>query len=164
MAFSIFGKSFGQKKSTTDYDKNSNEMTDLGFLVDKGFPFAEDQLIKNGEFYPFSFILNKNNTVEAVSQYSGDENPDSADLIQELKKIVKLESNKTPIKGIAIFYIVKTTDPKLKQETDAIAVFVEHLNDKNAYVFYYPYSLTAERELTFGKSFAGQSTKEVFVQ
>lgn len=163
MAFSIFGKSFGQKKSTTDYDKNSDQLTELGFLVDNGFPFAEGQLKKNGEFHPFSYVLKKDNTVEAVAHYSGDENPDSQGLIKELKKIVKMEAKKAGIKGIAIFYLVKTIDPKLKQETDAIAVFVEHLEDKGAYVFYYPFNLSDKNQLTFGKSFAGQAMREVFV-
>ncbi len=82
----------------------------------------------------------------------------------ELKNVVKLEVRKTVKKGIAVFYIVKTIDPKLRQETDAIAVFVEHSGGKGAYFFYYPYNLADKYELTFGKSFASVATKEVFVQ
>jgi hypothetical protein len=164
MAFTIFGKTFGQKKESTDYNKNSDELNELGFLIDQSFPFVEDLLKKYGEYYPFSFALNKDNTVVAVGRHDGDENPDSQVVIKGLKEILKLETKKNKINGIEIFYDIKTTDPKTNQKTDAVAVFVEHKDGQGAYTFYYPYKLTDKKELTFGDSFGGAATREIFTK
>jgi hypothetical protein len=162
IAFFMFGNSFGQKKETTDYNKNSNELSELGYLIDKSLPFAEDLLKKYGEYYPFSFVLNVDNTVQGVGRHDGNDKPDSQDVIKGLKEVLKLETKKNKIKGIAVFYDVKTTDPNTKQKTNAIAVFVEHKDGKGAYTFYYPYKLTDKKELTFGESFGNATTREIF--
>jgi hypothetical protein len=164
MAFTIFGKTFGQKMESIDYNKNSDELNELSFLIDQSFPFVEDLLKKYGEYYPFSFALNEDNTVAVIGRHDGDENPDSLVVIKGLKEILKLETKKNKIKGIAIFYDVKTTDPKTNQKTDAVAVFVEHKDGQGAYTFYYPYKLTDKKELTFGDSFGGAATREIFTK
>jgi hypothetical protein len=164
MAFTIFGKTFGQKEGATDYNKNLEELNELGLLIDKSFPFAEDLIRKHGEYYPFSFVLYNDNTVGGVAGYNGDEYPESQAVINELKEILKLEIRKNKIKGIAIFYDVKTTDPNTNQKTDAIAVFVEHKDGQGAYNFYYPYKLTDKKELTFGDSFGNAATREIFAK
>jgi len=162
MMFSIFGKTFGQKKETTDYNKTSNQLNELAFLIDKSFPFVEDLLKKYGEYYPFSFVLNTDNTVQGVGRHDGNDKPDSQEIIKGLKDVLKLETKKNKIKGIAIFYDVKTTNPKTNQKTDAVAVFVEHRDGQGAYTFYYPYKLTDKKELTFGDSFGNAATREIF--
>lgn len=164
MAFTIFGKTFGQKKETTDYNKNSDELNELGLLIDKSFPFVEDLLKKYGEYYPFSFVLNNDDTVQPVGRHDGDDKPDSEVVIKGLKELLKIETKKHKIKGIAIFYDVKTTDPETNQKTDAVAVFVEHRDGQQAYTFYYPYKLTDKKELTFRHSFGSSAAREIFTK
>jgi hypothetical protein len=164
MTFTLFGKTFGQTRETKDYDKDSQELKELGFLIEQSFPFAENLLSKYGEFYPFSFVLNNDNTVVAVGHYDGDEQPKSQVVINGLKLTLKNEVKKNKIKAIAIFYDVKTTNPRTNQKTDAVAVFLEHQEGKGAYTFCYPYKLTDKNELTVGDSFGNAETREIFAK
>jgi hypothetical protein len=164
MAITFFGKSFGQKKESTGINKNTVEMTEVGFLIDKSFPFVEELLKKYGEFYPFSFALNIDNTVAGVGHYDGNDNPDSQTVINGLKQTLKQEAGKNIIKAVTIFYDMKTTDPKTNQKTDAVAVFVEHKDGQEAYTFYYPYKLTDKKELILSESIGSATTKEIFIK
>jgi hypothetical protein len=164
MAITFFGKSFGQKKESTDINKNTDEMTEIGFLIDKSFPFVEELLKKYSEFYPFSFALNVDNTVVGVGHYDGNDHPDSQAVIKGLKETLKQEAGENKIKAVAIYYDVKTTDPQTNQQTDAVAVFVEHNDGQEAYTFYYPYKLIDKKELRLSDSFGGATTKEIFIK
>lgn len=163
MAFTIFGKTFGQQKQSTGFDKSSDEMRDISYLIDQSFPFVEDMLQEHGEFFPFSFSLSNDNTVVAVGRHDGDENPDSNVVIEGLKEVLRLEAKNRKIKAISIFYDVRITDPKTNQKSDAVAVFVEHKDSVGAFTFYYPYELT-DKEVLFGDCFANAAAREVFTK
>jgi len=162
IAFTISGNTFGQGKETADYDSNSDEVKQLSFLIDHSFPFIEDLLKKHGKYYPVSFVLNNDNTVQAIGRQEGDDQRDQQVVIKGLKEILKLETKKKKIKGIAILYDVKTTDPKTNQKTNAVVAFVEHKDGQGAYTFYFPYKLTDKSELTYGASFGSAATREIF--
>lgn len=112
-------------------------MNDVQSILDEMLPFVETLLKEYGEFYPVSAVVNIEQKVEHVILEEDEENdnPESNSVIAELKK--ELRWRKDEFLAIAIFY-----DVKLKErQTDAIAVFVEHKIEMEAYTFYYPYKL-----------------------
>ncbi len=162
MTFSFLGKLFGQSKSDTTMNRATNEMNDIQTLINSTFPFVEDLLKKHGEFYPVASAIEPNDSITMVGTHDGNDKPLSQIVIDNLKTVLKQGASKGQYKTIAIFYDVKTVDPNTKEKTDAIAVFVEHKEGKTAYIFYYPYKLTANRELTISKSFGSGTDKEIF--
>ena len=139
-------------------------MADIQFLIDKSLPLAEKLLKEYGEYYPFAFALNIDNSIVGVGHHDSNDHPDSKVVIKNLKTELNREIAKQGIKAIAIFYDVRTTEPKTSQKTDAIAAFVEHKIGRSSFTFYYPYKLTNSKELTFSESFGGATEKEMFVK
>jgi len=132
-------------------------MNDIQSILDKMFPFVETLLKEYGEFYPVSAVVNTRQKVEHVILEEDEENdfPKSISVLAELKK--ELRWRKDEFLAIAIFY-----DVKLKEEqTDAIAVFVEHKDEMEAYTFYYPYELI-DNDLIFGKSWKVIEQMQIF--
>lgn len=122
-------------------------MDDIQNILDETFPLVERLLKEYGEFYPLSSAVNIEQKVEHVilEEDEKNDNPKSNSVIAELKK--ELRWRKDEFLAIAIFY-----DVKLKErQTDAIAVFVEHKIEMEAYTFYYPYKLIG-KDLVFEKS------------
>ncbi|OXA78843.1 hypothetical protein SAMN05444397_108130 [Flavobacterium aquidurense] len=133
-------------------------MNDFQSILDEIFPFVERLLKEYGEFYPISAVVNIEQKVKHIIIEEDEENdfPQSTSIITELKK--ELRWRKNEFLAVAIFY-----DVKLKEEqTDAIAVFVEHKKEMEAYTFYYPYELN-DNDLIFGKSWKVIEKMQIFV-
>jgi len=132
-------------------------MNDIQNILDVTFPFVETLLKEYGEFYPLSTVVNDKGEVEQFLLEEDEENdfPESNSVIMELKR--ELRDKKNDLAAIAIFY-----DVELKEkQTSAIAIFVEHKEEKNAYTFYYPYELN-ESNLVFGESWKVSENIEIF--
>ena len=139
-----------------------NKMNDIERLIDSTFPFVEDLLTKHGEFFPIASAVKTNGSIAQVGTYDGDDKPLSEKLIADLK--AAFIAKKVEYKAVAIFYDVRVVDPDTKIKTDAIAVFIESKNEKQAYTFYYPYSLTTEYKLIFSDPWKSEKEKEVFIE
>lgn len=135
-------------------------MNDIERLLDSTFPLVDDLLKNYGEFFPLASAIKTDNTIAQVGTYFGDERPLSNKVITELKKSfrAKVEDYKT----IAIFYDVKVVNPNTNLKTDAVAVFIETKIEDTAYVFYYPYTLTNDKQLSFSDSWKNKNDKEIF--
>ena len=133
-------------------------MTEIQNILDITLPFVEKLLKDYGEFYPLASAVNLNGEVEQVVREEDEENdfPKSVTVIGELKK--DLRWNRNDFLAIAIFYDVNVKE----KQTDAIAVFVEHKEEKKAYTFYYPYKIV-ENEIVFSKSWKVENEMEIFV-
>jgi hypothetical protein len=142
-------------KPTTD-----NTMNDIEKLLDSTMPFVEGLLKNHGEFFPLASAIKTNDSIAQVGTYDGDDRPLSDKLIVDLKKAFR--AKKDDYKTIAIFYDVRVVDPDTKVKTDAVAVFVETKNDDSAFTFYYPYTLTKDKQLTFSNPWKNKMTKEIF--
>src|SRR5205085_506929 len=114
------------------------------------FPFVEDLLKKYGEFYPVGCAVTIKDSIAQIGEYNGDEHPLSNTVIADLKAAFR--GRKDDYKSIAIFYDVRVVNPKTNIKTDAIAVFAESKNEATAYIFYYPYVLTTDKQLTYADS------------
>lgn len=122
-------------------------MNDIQNILDVTLPFVENLLKEYGEFYPLASVVNLDGKVEQILLPEDEENdfPKSTSVIGEIKKELRWKRNE--FLAIAIFYDVKVKE----KETDAIAVFVEHKKEKQAYTFYYPYKLI-DNNLIFSES------------
>lgn len=133
-------------------------MEEIQNILDKTLPFVESLLKDYGEFYPLASAINQNGEVEQVLLEEDEENdfPKSASVIGELKKELRWKRDR--FKAIAIFYDVTVKE----EQTEAIAVFVEHKEEKQSFTFYYPYKVV-EKEIIFSKSWKVENEMEIFV-
>ncbi|WP_163410915.1 hypothetical protein [Flavobacterium ajazii] len=132
-------------------------MDDIQNILDETFPFVETLLKDYGEFYPLSSVVDTERKVKQFILEEDEENdfPTSNSVIAELKKDLRWRKNE--FLAIAIFYDVKIKE----KQTDAIAVFVEHKETKEAYTFYYSYQLI-NKDLIFGESWKVEEKMQIF--
>jgi hypothetical protein len=135
-------------------------MVDIKKILDRNFPFVEYLLKEYDEFFPLAAAVKINDSIAQVGTYDGNDKPLSEKVISDLKKA--LIANRNDYKAIAIFYDVRVNDSETKTKTDAIAIFVESVNEEKAYTFYYPYVLTTNKELKFADSWKIENNKEIF--
>jgi hypothetical protein len=135
-------------------------MNDVERLLDNTFPLVEDLLKNYGEFFPIASAIKIDDTIAQVGTYDGNDKPLSNKVISDLKNAFKAKVK--DYNAIAIFYDVKVVNPNTKLKTDAVAVFAETKNEDTAYVFYYAYSLTDNKQLIFSDSWKSKNGKEIF--
>jgi hypothetical protein len=135
-------------------------MNEIQTIINVTLPFVKSLLKDYGEFYPMASASNhKGEVVQVLLEEVDDENdfPKSNSVIGELKK--ELHSKRTEFVAIAIFY-----DVKLKEsQTDAIAILVEHKEEKQAYTFYYPYKIV-DNTLEFADSWKVIENMEILIE
>jgi len=135
-------------------------MSDAQRLLVNNFSFVEELLKKYGEFYPLASAIGSDDNIVQIGTFDGDDKPLSDKVIDDLKK--GLRAKKEDYKSIIIYYDVSVINHFSGQKTDAIAAYFESKYEKTAYVFYYPYLLTKEREIEFFKSWKEETDKEIF--
>jgi hypothetical protein len=94
---------------------------DLDGLLNSALSFAQQQLAKHAEFYPFALAVNLDGETVTIGARPapGQEHPNSADVIQASIKALTERNQK--IRAGAIAY-----DVRLPTRTDAIRVDLEH--------------------------------------
>jgi len=122
-------------------------MTDQERLIDSTLPLIKQLLETYSEFFPLASAIKSDDSIAQVGTYDGDKKPLSQKVILELKNGFKALKDK--YKSIAIFYDVCVVDPNTELKTDAVAIFTETRNENSAYIFYYPYVLTNDNQITF---------------
>ena len=140
-------------------------------LLDKLLPFAENQMKKYREFYPFAAVILMDDTVELTGSFDGNEHPESKDVINDhwssvcitpndLIQIHKQLASEGKIKasGIAWNASVASADGK---PTDAIIVSLEHKDDYSVIVGE-PYKVGLFKKVNFGNLFAMEGKHDIF--
>ena len=129
-------------------------------LLDKLLPFAEDQMKKYREFYPFAAVILTDDTFELTGSYDGNEHPESKDVINDLIQIHRQLASEGKIKasGIAWNASVASEDGK---PSDAIIVSLEHTNDYSV-IIGEPYKIGLFKRITFGNLFAMEGKHDIF--
>jgi len=136
-------------------------MDEIQRLLDTTFPFINELLVKYGEFFPLASAIDTNGHISQVGTYDGTENPLSDRLINDFKDIFRAKKDK--FDSIAIFYDVRVVNPKTRLKTDAVAVFSENKKERTSYIFYFPYSLTTDKKLSFSDSWMNTNDMEIFI-
>lgn len=132
-------------------------------LLDAIFPFVEELLVKNGEFYPVAAAIKTDDQVAMVGSWDGNDNPLSEDVIKSLKAGLREGAVNGKYKAAAILYDVTVTDNETKEKQNAIAALVENNIDAEAFTLYYVYQLTDDNELEYGESWRSEKEKEIFI-
>ena len=129
-------------------------------LLDKLLPFAEDQMKKHREFYPFAAVLLPDDSVELTASYDGNEHPESKDVMNDFIQIHKQLASEGTIKasGIAWNASVASADGR---PSDAIIVSLEHKDDYSVIVGE-PYKIGLFKKVTFGNLFAMEGKHDIF--
>lgn len=135
------------------------EIEDVQALINIFFPFAEELIVKFGEFYPYAGATTITGEFVSVGFNEGIVRPPSQKVIENLKETLKKDRAKFLV--AAIFYEVKTKDTETGASEDAIAVFVEHRDSEKAYEFFYPYNLEGD-DFVVGESYGNTIPKEIF--
>ena len=73
-------------------------------LLDKLLPFAENQMKKHREFYPFAAVILMDDTVELTGSFDGNEHPESKDVMNDLIQIHKQLASEGKIR---IFHVLE---------------------------------------------------------
>lgn len=124
------------------------------------FPFAENQLRKHGEFYPFGAVILIDGTINLTSGYDGNEFPESKEAIKHLIQLHKAlaEDGKIKASGIVWNASVKSSDGK---ESDSIVISLEH-KDNYSVIVGEPYEIGLFKKFKTYDLFAMSGNHDVF--
>lgn len=129
-------------------------------LLDKLLPFAENQMKKYREFYPFAAVLLQDDSVQLTASYDGNEHPEPKAVLEDLKHIHKKLATEGTIKASGIVWNAGMATPDGKS-TDAIIVSLEHKDDYSVIVGE-PYKISFFKKVSFGNLFAMEGKHDIF--
>ena len=130
----------------------------LNFLI----PFAQEMLAKNGEFYPFGAAIDAQGEVAAQAADTGEEQPDSNDVIAMLVAGMREEAKRGEIRAAGICYDARVVPPGKTEKTDAIACRLEHSSGE-AFVTFVPYRKGFMGRYKYDDLFASEGDQAIFV-
>jgi len=129
-------------------------------LLDKLLPFAEKQMKKYREFYPFAAVMLTDDSIELTGSYDGNEHPESKDVLETLKQIHKQLASEDKIKASGIVWNASVASADGKP-SDAIIVSLEH-KDNYAVIVGEPYKIGLFKKVFFGNLFAMEGKHDIF--
>ena len=138
----------------------TQEIADVQALINIFFPFAEELIVKFGEFFPFAGATTTEGEFVSVGFHEHNKHLSPSLVVANLKSSLKKQVEKFIV--TAVFYEVKSKDAETGESEDAIAVFVEHKNGNSGYEFFYPFKLEAEDNFVVGDSYGNAVPKEIF--
>ena len=129
-------------------------------LLDTLLPFAENQMKKYREFFPFAAVMLTDGSIQLTASYDGNEHPESKDVLEALQEIHKrlAAEDKIKVSGIAWNASMVSEDGK---PYDAIIVGLEHKDDYSVIVGE-PYKIGLFKKVTFGNLFAMEGKHDIF--
>jgi hypothetical protein len=133
-----------------DFDTASEELADMQRVIEAAMPDIESLLKTNSSFKPFAVTILANDSIAEIEVKDSTGKGYTED---DLKEELSIGALKGDYKVVAIFYMSQVADPATGKMVKAVAVFAEHHHDDFAYLFYYPYTLSAKKEVIFGDSF-----------
>lgn len=138
----------------------SEAKEDTEVLLNDLVPFAEKLLVKCGEFYPVGAVLDIGGGIIHKASYTGEEHSKSQELIDLLRKGMRIDAKSGAIKAAAIAYDVRLGDGNPSGMSDAIAVALDH-KDGYSVIVGVPYRLR-DGDLEIGELFALPGSNEIF--
>jgi hypothetical protein len=158
LLFLVFLNPAKAQNNYPEYDTASPELEDVQRVINASLPDIEVQLKQKCTFKPFASIILANDSIADIAVADTAKKTYTAD---DLKEELSIGALKGLYKVVVIFSIETVSDPDGKQKK-SVAVFAEHTNDDFAYLFYYPYSITAKKEVVFGDSFGDFAPQVMF--
>jgi hypothetical protein len=136
---------------------------EMDSLLDMLLPFAQQQLEKHGEFFPFAASIDSSGTPAMVAVDLGDEHPASTDVIDSLYEALARSAASGEIRAGGLCADVRITPPESGDQTNAIRTSIEHAEGDPVEVFM-PYAKTRMRAFQFGDLFAQAGTPRIFAR
>jgi hypothetical protein len=130
-------------------------------LLNFMFGFAQQQLEKHGEYYPFAAAIDVSGDPQAVAVDLGDENPPSDQVIDALYDALQRSARAAEIRASGVCADVRVQPPGSSDRTDAIRAAIEHV-DADAVEVFLPYWKKRFRRYEYGEIFAQAGTRNVF--
>jgi chlorite dismutase len=152
----VFAKAKAQ--SYPEYDTASPELNDIQQVINEALPDIETKLKLKGTFKPFATVILAN---DSIADIAITDTTKKAYTANDLKEELSIGALKGLYKVVIIFSIETVSDPNGEQKK-SVAVFAEHTNDDFAYLFYYPFSITAKKEVIFEDSFGDFAPQVMF--
>lgn len=141
-----------------EYDTASPELNDIQQVINETLPDIELKLKQKGTFKPFATVILANDSIADIAITDTTKKTYTAD---DLKEELSIGALKGLYKVVVIFSIETVSDPNGEQKK-SVAVFAEHTNDDFAYLFYYPFAITAKKEVIFEDSFGDFAPQVMF--
>lgn len=124
-------------------------------------PFAEDMLVKHGEFFPFGGTMAPDGVISQVAASQEEGNPSSADVVERLRDRFRDGAAKGEIKATGIAYDMLITPPGAQNKQDAVALALDH-RDGYSVVVVFPYRLSPVDGLVVDDPFAVAGDGAIF--
>ncbi len=134
---------------------------DLDRLLEYCVPFAQQQLKKRGEFYPFAVQILAEGELNPVAIDDGVETPVPSEMITAFIDLFRHFAPQSALEAVAICYDGRVTVPG-KEKQDAITVFLEHSNGECVTV-YIPYIKKILRGYQYEDVIGSKAERRVFV-
>ncbi len=124
---------------------------EMDALLDALLRFAQQMLDDHGEFYPFAAAISSAGELEMVATVSGQEHPDSSEVIELLYEGLALRAAASEIRATGVCADVRVTPPGSTDKTDAIRVSIEHASGDPVEVLV-PYRKRKLRAAEYGEA------------
>jgi hypothetical protein len=130
-------------------------------LMNEMLPLAEKMLAQFGEFYPYGGYMKCNGEIVHVGAKEPEtDRPKSKNLIAILQNSFRSLANTHQCKATAVVCDVVVPLPNETRTSDAIQVFLDHVDDYSAEVFF-PYQIIDD-QIVYAETFAQEGKYEVF--
>lgn len=134
---------------------------DLDSLLDALLPFAQQQLEKRGEFFPFGASMGVDGKIAYVAAQLHDEQPPSQEVIDVLVSGLQRSAESGELRAAGVCLDVRTIPPGSSEKTDAICVRVERQGE--AVAIYLPYRKPRLGKTKYGELFATAGESVIYI-
>lgn len=130
-------------------------------LVNHLLPLAKEMLTRYGEFYPYAaYMTPEGEIVDMGADDPDTEYPKSKDLIYVLRSSLEEVASAGQCRAGAIVLNVTVHLSESQRKSDAVQIFVDHVDGYSAEVFF-PYEIVDNR-VVYGQTFAQEGRHELF--
>jgi hypothetical protein len=116
----------GANAMAADQKDASVQKQELEKLLNATLPFALQMLTNRGEFYPFGTTMDAKGKIASVGGATGNEHPQSTEIIDLLKGAFRAQGEKGTIVACALVYDIRTIPPGQTQKSVVIAIDLAH--------------------------------------
>jgi hypothetical protein len=134
---------------------------ELNKLLSALLPYAQQELAKSREFYPFGATMARDGAIALVRGQADDEHPSSQALIDNIVANFQSMAASKEIIAAGVCFAVRVTPPGQPGLVDAICTRLEH-SDGEALDVLLPYNQKGDEEITYGALFAVQGSVRLF--
>lgn len=140
---------------------------DINAILSQVFPFAQQCLQKNGEFYPFAVRMNANDEIIAIAASEGaedEEDPSAQEVIDMLTEMLHEAAKEDPApKAVAICFEATVSHDDNPEPHAAICVQIEDA-DGEALLVSLPYTRDEKGVVSCGDVAASPVDRQFYAQ